>query len=106
MALMLAFRRCGLVALSLVLPLSVPPALAQLFCSDHDAIIAGLTDNFQEQRLGYGVASDDAIIEIYTSANGTWTVLMTDVRGRSCVLAAGDGWENSMDVVREIEPRH
>lgn len=103
---LLAHRRYGLGALSLTMLLSATPAFAQLFCSDHDAIIAGLMDNFQEQRLGYGVASDDAIIEIYTSDNGTWTVLMTDVRGRSCVLAAGDGWEASIDVVRKFEPRH
>jgi hypothetical protein len=90
----------------MVLTLSATPTVAQLFCSDHDAIVAGLTDNFHERRLGYGVASDAAIIEIYISDDGTWTVLMSDVRGRSCVLAAGDGWENSADAVRETDPRH
>jgi hypothetical protein len=106
MALAPAFHTSGLAAVGLALMLPATPAVAELFCSDHDAIVAGLTDSFHERRLGYGVAGDAAIVEIYISADGTWTVLLSDVRGRSCVLAAGDGWESAADEVREAEPRH
>ncbi|PWK76358.1 hypothetical protein [Aminobacter sp. AP02] len=105
MALATALRRCGLASFGPMLSLSAMPAFAQLFCSDHDAIIADLLDNFQERRLGYGVASDDAITEVHISEDGTWNVLMTDVKGRSCVIAAGDGWESAIDLVRKSEPR-
>jgi hypothetical protein len=50
--------------------------------------------------------SDAAIFEIYVSDDGTWTVLMLDVTGPGSVLAAGDGWESSVEDVRETEPRH
>jgi len=106
MALAPAVRRSGLAALGVALMLPATPSVAELFCSNHDAIVAGLTDSFHERRFGYGVASDAAIIEIYVSDDGTWTVLMSDVTGRSCVLAAGDGWESSVEDVRETEPRH
>ncbi|SUU87949.1 hypothetical protein EDC40_104463 [Aminobacter aminovorans] len=50
--------------------------------------------------------SDAAIFEIYVADDGTWTVLMSEVTGRSCVLAAGDGWESSVEDARETKPRH
>lgn len=78
-------------------------ASAQLICSNHDAIVDGLADGFQERRLGYGVASTNTIVEIYVSDNGTWTVLMTDVRGRSCMLAAGDGWETAVELAEKTK---
>lgn len=106
MALASAFHSSWQAAFGLGLMLPATPAAAELFCSDHDAIVAGLADSFHERRLGYGVAGDAAIVEIYISDDGTWTVLLSDVRGRSCVLAAGDGWESSVDEIKETEPRH
>jgi len=74
------------------------PARAQIVCGSHSDLVAGLAQAFQEKQVGYGVAGQTAVIEIYVSSSGTWTMLVTDVRGRSCILAAGDGWENTMAV--------
>lgn len=74
------------------------PARAQIVCGSHSDLVAGLAQAFQEKQVGYGVAGQTAVIEIYVSASGTWTMLVTDVRDRSCILAAGDGWENTMAV--------
>jgi hypothetical protein len=41
------------------------------------------------------VVGEAAIVEIYVAANGTWSMLVTDVKGRSCIFATGDGWENT-----------
>jgi hypothetical protein len=42
------------------------------------------------------VAGQAAIFEVFVSASGTWTILMTDVKGQSCILAAGEGWEDTL----------
>ncbi|CAI2932603.1 hypothetical protein [Aminobacter niigataensis] len=44
------------------------------------------------------MVGNSAVIEVFVSATGTWTMLMTDVRGRSCIVAAGDGWESTLAV--------
>jgi hypothetical protein len=44
------------------------------------------------------VVGQAAIVEIYVSASGTWTMLVTDVQGRSCIIATGEGWENTLAV--------
>ena len=49
MARVLVFRRSGLAALGGALMLLTPLAVAELFCSDPDAIVAGLTNNFHER---------------------------------------------------------
>ena len=52
-----------------------------------------LAETFREQRGGYGLAGTALIVEVFASARGTWTMLMTDVTGQSCIVAAGEGWE-------------
>ena len=69
------------------------PAQAQLFCDGRDDLAAWLAEAFHEQRVGYGLAGTTLIVEVFASARGTWTMLMTDVSGRSCIVAAGEGWE-------------
>jgi hypothetical protein len=79
---------------ALVLP--AVPAQAQVICGGHDYLVARLAEAFEEKRLGYGVAGQAAIFEVFVSTGGTWTILMTDVKGQSCILAAGDGWEDTL----------
>ncbi|AZO11045.1 MULTISPECIES: hypothetical protein [unclassified Mesorhizobium] len=71
------------------------PASAQVICDAHDVLVTGLAATFEEKRLGYGVAGDVAIFEVFASASGTWTIVVTDVNGQSCILAAGEGWEET-----------
>jgi hypothetical protein len=32
---------------------------------------------------------------VFVSKKGTWTLVMTNARGISCVIGAGDSWENA-----------
>lgn len=42
------------------------------------------------------------VVEIYASdETGSWTILVTDSRGVSCLLAAGESFEEAGDVVKE-----
>jgi hypothetical protein len=33
------------------------------------------------------------MLEVYAAQSGTWTLLITNVGGVSCILLSGDSWE-------------
>ncbi|OHV90084.1 hypothetical protein [Mesorhizobium sp. ORS 3428] len=96
MARKFSFRWIKLAAVGVAMALPAFPAKAQVICGGHDLLVARLATAFEEKRLGYGVAGEAAIFEVFVSASGTWTILMTDVKGQSCILAAGEGWEDTL----------
>jgi hypothetical protein len=68
-------------------------ASAVIPCGSHDAITKSLTNKFKEARRVMGVVSAKAVMEIFMSPQGTWTVLVTDTTGTACVIAAGQDWQ-------------
>ncbi|RWX62497.1 hypothetical protein [Mesorhizobium sp. M2A.F.Ca.ET.039.01.1.1] len=91
-----SFQWIMLAAVGALMAISAVPARAQIICGGHNYLVARLAEAFEEKRLGYGVAGQVAILEVFVSASGTWTILMTDVKGQSCILAAGEGWEDTL----------
>lgn len=74
------------------------PAIAQqelLACSSHDEMVDVLARRYSEQPRAIGLANPSAVIEIFTSEAGTWTILLTRPDGASCIVSAGDSWEES-----------
>jgi hypothetical protein len=61
-------------------------------CAPHDEFSRHLEVNYQEQSEGVGVANDGSLFEIFTSENGTWSLLITNGKKISCIVAAGDMW--------------
>lgn len=80
-------------SLMVFLPLQ---AEAQVSCGDRDVIVARLGQLFQEHQIGYGLVGQAAVVEFYVSAAGTWTVLMTNAGGQTCIMGAGDSWESTL----------
>jgi hypothetical protein len=72
---------------------------AQQNCGPHGDLVAHLGDRYQERQLGYGTVGNFAIMEIYVSDTGTWTVIVTDVAGKSCIVAAGEAWETTIAAI-------
>lgn len=66
------------------------------FCAEHGNLVAELGEKLQEKQLGFGTIGQVAVMEIFVAESGTWTIVITDVTGRSCIVAAGDNWENSV----------
>lgn len=93
-----SFRWIRIAAIGAALALSTLSAQAQFVCGGHGDLVAGLAQAFQQRQIGYGVVGQAAIVEIYVSASGTWTMLVTDVQGQSCIIATGEGWENTLAV--------
>lgn len=73
------------------------PATAQqqrLPCGKRDEMVKALASQYREAPRALGLANQSAIIEIFTSKAGTWTILLTRPDGGSCIVSAGDNWED------------
>ena len=70
------------------------PALAQqVVCGERGAFIEKLERAYAEFPVAMGLTAKGALIEVFASAAGSWTFLITPPSGPSCVAATGVGWE-------------
>ncbi len=72
-------------------------AQVQALCDERDAIVASLENIFSEAPVSMGLGSNGAIIEIFASPSGTFTIVLTRPNGLTCVMAAGQNWEDLPD---------
>ena len=71
-----------------------PPAQAQAMCDERRAVLANLEKTYSEAPVSIGLASNGAVIEVLASPSGSFTIILTQPNGLSCVMAAGENWEN------------
>lgn len=69
------------------------PSPAQNFCANRAEMVKSLADKFNENPTAVGQINGDAVIEVFVSQKGSWTILATGTDGKSCVLSAGEGFE-------------
>lgn len=74
----------------------VPPANV---CGTRDALVKKLASEFKENQAAVGMLHETAILEVFVSEQGTWTILATGTDGKSCVLAAGQDWETAIHAI-------
>lgn len=83
--------------IALVMAMSSHVATAQSEpCLDHSALVARLVEKYQERQIAFGLIGNMAVMEVFVAESGTWTIIITDVTGRSCIVAAGNNWESTM----------
>lgn len=74
--------------------LTVTAVNAQVVCGPRESIIGKLGEAFGEQRQALGISGDAVVIELYVSAKGTWTMVSTTTKGISCLIGAGQAWQD------------
>jgi len=71
-----------------------PPVQAQSVCADRSVIVERLENRFHESYQGAGLQSTTSLIEIWSSGQtGSWTILLSNADGISCVIASGLNWQ-------------
>ena len=74
---------------------SVNQANAQSLCAKYTDIAKHLSANYSEAPVSIGLASNGGLVQVFSSKEGeTWSIVMTMPNGMSCLLAAGESWEN------------
>ena len=68
-------------------------AMAQTACGTRDKIVGQLKNKYSETHIASGLETDTKMVEIWTSeVSGTWTILITQANGVTCIAAAGRNW--------------
>jgi len=63
-------------------------------CAPREKLLKQLSTRYKEVPVALGLASNGSLIEVLTSDKGsTWTIMVTQSNGASCLVAAGEGWE-------------
>ena len=81
------------------------PANAGPSCGPRKEIIADLGQQFKEAPVALGLSNDGTVVEILTSENGsTWTIMVSRPDGVSCLVAAGESWQELKHKAGNSEP--
>ena len=76
-------------------------ARADSACSDRKSIVDKLATEYRETAGGRGFTYKGGILEIFTSREGSWTIIVTKpgagISLVSCLLAHGESWESLPD---------
>jgi hypothetical protein len=62
-------------------------------CAVRSAVVGQLAETYREARKGIGMSGGNAVVELFVSEAGTWTVTVTLPSGMTCLIASGQGWE-------------
>jgi len=87
-------KATAIVLLAAAAPL---PALAQMqaqpVCDERQVVVNKLERSYGEQPTFVGLSADGGLVEVLTSKEGSWTVILSTPDGQSCLMAAGEAWE-------------
>jgi hypothetical protein len=84
---------CGLVVGTLYSTAIPAGAQTQEQCGPRAEVVKVLNAKYQESQRALGLINEKAMMEVYISPAGTWTMVVTNETGMSCVLAAGEAWD-------------
>ncbi len=92
----IAIRVFAVVAFAFALLLHTAATVkAQPVCMPHDDFRVELHRNFSEVPVAIAIANNGALIELYAKRDrSSWTLMMTRPGGTSCVLVAGEEWND------------
>lgn len=85
----------GIGAAFTALPTHAAAPKSDLTCGSRHELVAVLDRDFDERLMFRGVTKLANLVEVFTSDEGSWTILVDHPGGFSCVLSAGSPWEIS-----------
>lgn len=81
---------------------TAPPAFA-MNCALRDQLVDRLQSKYNEQLTAGGLHTGtraQALIEVWSSPDsGTFSVILTNPNGTSCIVASGTDWHNQPNVM-------
>ncbi len=84
----------AIASLTVLVLATASPAEAQFPCGKRADFIKTLADKYNETTKALGIANQTNLVEVFTSPKGTWTIMVTQPKGQTCIIAAGSSWED------------
>ena len=82
------------IVLGLLLLLPATASAAPMACEPRADLVARLADTYREAPIAVGLGADGNLVEILSATDGaTWSIVVTAPNGRSCLVAAGEAWQ-------------
>lgn len=70
-------------------------ASAQSLCTTRAQVTKQLDSRYSEAPVAIGLSRNGGVVEVFSTSDGsTWTMIITMPDGTSCMMAAGEAWEN------------
>lgn len=88
-------RRTLSLSILLALAATATPARAQqeLMCAPREDVVRQLSVMFSERPVNRGLTGDGMLLEMFASAEGTWTAVLSEPSGVSCLVSGGEAWQ-------------
>lgn len=69
-------------------------------CAQRDGIVTRLSEKYGETRRSIGLGTNNTMVEVFASGDtGSWTILVTDAQGVSCLVASGQAFETLAEAI-------
>lgn len=78
--------------LAALMAIACQPAIAAT-CAPHDEVARQLADRYGETRRAMGITATGLLFELYVSEAGTWTAVLTQPNGPTCLGTSGDQFQ-------------
>jgi hypothetical protein len=91
-------------SLALGLVLYSTAVFAQPQCDTRDKVLGLLAEKYKEAPVALGVTNNGGLVEVLSTDEGTtWSIIFTAPDGKSCLVAAGEGWRALEQVALDPE---
>lgn len=77
-------------------------ASAQTVCGDRADIVNRLSDGYEEQQTSAGIARNGSLVEVFSSPQGSWTIIFTVPGGQTCLMAVGENWQTFKEPMMRV----
>ena len=93
-------------AIAAVLLVGASSATAQTQqCGQRQKVLGHLAQKYKEAPVAAGVTATGGLVEVLTTGDGnTWTIIVSQPNGLSCLVAAGEGWRKLKFDKSAVEP--
>ncbi len=74
-------------------------------CDKRQSVIGHLANKYKEATVAIGVTNTGALVEVLSTGDGlTWTIIVSNPDGMTCLLATGEGWRSIHSNLADLEP--
>lgn len=63
-------------------------------CAPRDEVVKQLGAQFSETPVSRGLTGDGMLLEVFASPQGTWTAVLSEPTGVSCLVSGGEAWQS------------
>ncbi len=78
-------------------------AQADRSCAARENVLARLAQLYGESRRAFGISDDNRMMELFASeSTGSWTLIVTLPDGRTCLVLAGEAFEETGRIVAPV----